>query len=137
MVLVDGREAERYIDRRSSSVQIAPFPEIAMRARKLLLRVYGERSGGQWSLVSLDFALAAQADTLEEAKTLLESQIAEYVTDALVGDDKAHAEELLSRRAPLKYWVKYGIARIIQKINGSKNGDRAFKETMPLVPAHA
>lgn len=33
----------------------------------LLVRIYGERHGDHWALVSLDFGLAAQGATLDEA----------------------------------------------------------------------
>ena len=38
-----------------------------MKNLPLVLRVYGERSNGQWSLICLDFNLAVQADTLPQA----------------------------------------------------------------------
>ena len=79
-----------------------------MKPPRLLLRIYGEQTDGQWSLINLEFSLAAQAETFEEAQRILESQIKEYVHDALVGEDRAYARELLTeRRAPAKYWIKY------------------------------
>lgn len=107
-----------------------------MKPSRLLLRIYGEQTDGQWSLINLEFSLAAQAETFEEAQRILESQIKEYVHDALVGEDRAYARELLTeRRAPAKYWIKYwfGIARI--RLFGRAEGSKAFTEPMPLVPA--
>lgn len=107
-----------------------------MKSTCLLLKIYGEKSDGQWSLINLDFCLAAQADTLEGAKILLESQIKEYIADALQGRDKAHAQGLLSRRAPLKYWAKWWIGALRARLFGHSNSrQEAFCEPLPLVPA--
>ncbi|MES2164545.1 MAG: hypothetical protein V4476_25605 [Pseudomonadota bacterium] len=108
-----------------------------MKTSRLLLRFYGEKMDGQWSLINLEFSLAVQAETLEEARRILESQIKEYVRDALVGEDRTFARELLTaRRAPAKYWIKYwlGIAR--RRLFGRTNGnEKAYTEPLPLVPA--
>lgn len=107
-----------------------------MKANRLLLKIYGEKCDSQWSLISLDFSLAAQADTIEEAKSILESQIKEYLVDALNGPDKEHAHVLLSRRAPVKYWVKWWAEIIRAKLVGRSNQrEEAFCEPLPLVPA--
>ena len=47
----------------------------------------------------IDFTLAAQADTLSEARRKLHDQIVSYVAEAMT-IDSAHAGELLTRRAP-------------------------------------
>lgn len=105
-----------------------------MRADQLLIRVYAEQEGKQWSLVTLDFGLAAQAETFAEAKNLLEIQIREYLQDALVGQDREYAEQLLSRRAPAVYWIKYYLVRFLGKFS-SGGGPKAFKKSMSLTPA--
>jgi len=78
-----------------------------MKINTLILRCYARYHEGQWIAFCLDFDLAAQADTFEQAKTKLESMIKEYVFDALVGEDKGYAEQLLTRKAPLFEWLKY------------------------------
>lgn len=109
-----------------------------MNAPKLLLRVYGERKDGQWTVMCLDFSLAAQADTLEEAQKLLSAQIVHYVKDATVGRDKEHAGELLRRRAPVKYWAKFYFLKLWQLLAHRRLGRRAADfQAMPLVPAGA
>ncbi|MGA7781127.1 MAG: hypothetical protein WCA85_25935 [Paraburkholderia sp.] len=107
-----------------------------MRANELILHCLGRKEGDQWVVMSLEFSLAAQADSLEQAKAMLQSQIREYLTDALIGQDKAHAEELLSRRAPLKYWAQYWLARCIRGI-GNHTLVKTFRQPLPLAPAHA
>lgn len=108
-----------------------------MKAEKLLLRVYGERQDGQWTLLCLDFSLAAQSESLEEAQRLLSEQIAHYVSDATVGVDKEHAEHLLTRRAPLKYWLKFYWQAFWSHIDGQARSRRAVRTAIPLVPAGA
>lgn len=107
-----------------------------MKPNDLILHCLGRKEGDQWIVMSLEFSLAAQAETLEQAQHLLHSQITEYLTDALVGQDREHAAELLSRRAPLKYWVIYWVARCIRNI-GNHKIVKTFREPMPLAPAHA
>lgn len=106
-----------------------------MKPASLLLRVYGEKSEGQWSLVNLEFSLAAQADTLEEARSILESQIKEYLHDALVGQDRPYAAELLRRPAPAKYWIKYWMSQAREVFSHSGSKEKAYREALPMVPA--
>lgn len=109
-----------------------------MKARKLLLRVYGECREQQWTLLCLDFSLAAQAESLPEAQRLLSEQIAHYIADATVGQDQDHADVLLRRPAPLKYWVKFYYhclrARVLHHPLRTR---RAELRPLPLVPAGA
>jgi hypothetical protein len=107
-----------------------------MKATRLILRIYGEKSDGQWSLICLDFSLAAQADTIEEAKAILRSQIREYLMDAVMGQDREYAFQLLSRRAPLKYWLKWWYGLAVRCIVGHADKQhKAYRQAMPLVPA--
>lgn len=107
--------------------------------KPLLLRVYGERNDGQWVLMSLDFSLCVQADTLEEAEKKLREQVGMYIKDATVGPDQEHAESLLMRRAPLKFWAKFYFYRFVFWItgNGKKHSHAAGFNPMPLVPVVA
>lgn len=107
-----------------------------MKADRLLLKIYGEQNEGQWSLICLDFSLAAQADTLNEAKSLLETQIKEYLQDALSGQDREHARALLSRRAPLKYWAKWWFGTSLNWLGlHTSQREDTRKMPIPLVPA--
>lgn len=107
-----------------------------MKSRDLILHCLGRKENDQWVVMSLEFSLAAQADTLDQAKRLLESQVFEYLKDALVGQDREHAAELLTRRAPLKYWAMYWLASCIRNI-GNHKFVKTFRQAMPLAPAHA
>ncbi|WP_405126776.1 hypothetical protein [Ralstonia pseudosolanacearum] len=108
-----------------------------MKASGLLLKVYGERENDQWTFVCLDFSLAAQGSTINEARQKLEEQIFEYIREATVGEDKEHAATLLRRRAPLKYYAKWYLGMTLLRLFGRKSShEQAFRESVPMVPAH-
>ena len=81
-----------------------------MKSEQLLVRCLAQRKGDLWEAFSIDFGLAAQADTLEEARQKLESQIFDYLHGIFCGDDRAFAEQLLTRKAPLPIRIKYAFA---------------------------
>ncbi|MDD2724937.1 MAG: DUF1902 domain-containing protein [Methylovulum sp.] len=104
-----------------------------MTPNQLIIKCYAEQEADCWVAVCLDFNLAAQGDSFEEVKTKLEAMIAEYVFDALAGEDKPYAAQLLSRRAPLSSWLKYYFIKL--KITLLHGTGRVFDETLPLIPA--
>lgn len=104
-----------------------------MTPQELIIKCYAEKQHDCWVAVCLDFTLAAQGDSYDEVKTKLEAMITEYVYDALVGEDKQYASQLLSRTAPLSSWVKYYLI-LIKNVLFHGDG-RTFAETMPLRPA--
>ena len=85
-----------------------------IKPSRLVLRCYAEKVDNQWQAFCLDFTLAAQADSFEQARRKLEKMILAYVYDALAGEDRQHAGELLTRRAPLKYWAKYWMGTLLE-----------------------
>ena len=105
-----------------------------MNARKLIVNCYAEYKEYQWQAFCLDFTLAAQDDTFEGAKAKLESMIKEYVYDALVGEDKDYADQLLNRRSPFMEWVKYYLLQFKVKLWHAQDNLQYFKETLPLTP---
>lgn len=104
-----------------------------MTPEQLIVKCYAEQEGDCWVAVCLNFNLAAQGDSFEEVKTKLEAMLAEYVYDALVGEDKPYAAQLLSRRAPLSTCLKYYFIKL--KITVLHSAERVFDEIMPLIPA--
>jgi predicted RNase H-like HicB family nuclease len=104
-----------------------------MRPKELIIKCYAEREEDVWVALCLDFNIAAQGDSFEEVKTKLESMIFEYVHDALEGEDKRYANQLLTRRAPFWAWARYYIKSL--KIRICHSRDHIFNETMPLRPA--
>jgi hypothetical protein len=87
-----------------------------------ILKCYAKYDEGQWIANCLDFDLAAQADSFEAAKTKLENMIKEYVFDALVGEDKDYAQQLLSRKAPLLEWLKYYFYLVMCRFTHARKG---------------
>jgi len=111
-----------------------------MHPRHLLVRCYAKRDADLWLAVCLDFALAAQADTLDEARHKLDAQIRDYLHDALAGTDRMHAGQLLARRAPLSFWMEYWALRAgyaLKKMFRRQRPGHAFpfSEVLPMVPA--
>lgn len=105
-----------------------------MTPSSLFVRVLGDHRNGQWSLLCLDFDLAAQADTLDEAQARLREQIKEYLHDALEGEDVPFARDLLLRRAPARYWLIYYAVSLFEKF--AQSASRISRRVpLPLVPA--
>ena len=103
----------------------------------LIVRVFAERKGNQWQAFTLELGLAAQADTLPEVKRKLESMILSYVTDALTGEDREHAYELMTRRATWRVYLNYYALNALHYITHfwDHSKDRIFyTEPMPLEP---
>lgn len=112
-----------------------------IRTRNLMLRCYANKDGDQWQAFCIDMCLAAQGDSFHEVKQKLERMMAEYVYDALAGEDREYAEQLLNRKAPLSQRLTYHVIWLLHRIGVFRDGlHKLFKEPMPLVPqshAHA
>lgn len=111
-----------------------------MKPNELILRCYAEQDGGSWFAMCLDLNLYARGDSFEDARASLHAIIADYVYEALT-KDSAHAEELLNRRAPLNFWLRYYCAKAILYTKGKLHmaKDAAitlFTEPLPVAPAH-
>lgn len=105
------------------------------RPRCLILRGFAEQKEGQWQAFCLDLCLAAQDDTLEGAHQKLIDMICEYVYDATVGEDKEHAAQLLTRKAPFEQWLKYYRYLFLSKIGAFKDHTRKLlSDPLPLAP---
>jgi hypothetical protein len=106
-----------------------------MRPEDLLLRCYANKHNDQWQAFCIDLSLAAQGDDFPEVKRKLESMIAEYVYDALAGEDRDYAEQLLNRTAPFKQVATYHYYTLMYQIGVFKDGiHRLFKSPLPLIP---
>lgn len=100
--------------------------------KKLLLRCLALEKRKYWVAICIDLDLTAQATTLAQARKLLNSQIHSYVADA-VNVDADYAEYLLKRRAPLRYFAMYYMARLIH----ATKHRQGYQAAMPLVPMGA
>jgi hypothetical protein len=118
-------------DRIENTVRL---PDVESISLDLLVRCYAEQYGDQWQAFSLEFGLAAQADTLQEARRKLDSMIEWYVHDALT-EDREHAGELLSRRAPLSAFARFYLYRALNRFVGDKKQHHpTFNEPVPMAP---
>jgi hypothetical protein len=101
-----------------------------------VVRCLLERKGNQWQAFSLEFGLAAQGESAQEVKRKLESMIEWYVRDALVGEDREHAYELLVRRKArwpifLRYYLAWAASHIVML---RTRFGMIYREAMPLEP---
>lgn len=110
-----------------------------MKTSDLVLRCYAEREqDGTWFAICLDLNLAVQADSAKAAKAKLHAQIVQYVKDALTVD-REYFSDLLPRRAPIGFFVRYYFIKTLCALRGfdrgRKSAKRVFKENLPVVPA--
>lgn len=87
------------------------------------LRCMAYFQDGLFIAACLDLSLAAQGDSLQEAKEKLESQIKDYL-DEIVAEPE-YARQLFRRRAPLSMWLKYWsipVANLWRRIFKARNG---------------
>jgi len=108
-----------------------------IQAKNLMLRCYANKRGDQWQAFCIDLCLAAQGDSFKEVKHKLDQMMLEYVYDALAGEDREFAEQLLSRKAPLSQIATYHCIALMHRVGLLRDGiHKLFKEPMPLVPQH-
>lgn len=98
----------------------------------LVLRCMALRKNGYWVAMCLDLDLAVQADTAEQAKSLLREQMRSYVTEAFTVDAE-HTVQLLTRKAPRRYFAMY---YAIKWLNHAK-GWLSYEAAMPMALAKA
>lgn len=94
----------------------------------LTVRCLVESKQGEWQAFSLEFGLAAQGETLEDAKRRLDAMLQSYIHDALVGEDRAHAHDLLSRRATWRVYLRYYLSLLFDGASSSK----IYRDPLPL-----
>jgi len=106
-----------------------------MQSNPFYVRCYARREAAHWVAVCIDLGLAVQGDTCAEVKSKLEAQMNDYVHDALT-TDRAHAADLLRRKAPLRQRVEYYLTCLMQTVFGWREPRtrQAFEELV-AVPA--
>jgi hypothetical protein len=123
------------MDNDTGMEKAAMSPTIRRSPMSLFVHCIAYQSQGQWQAFSCEFGLAAQADTFLAARHKLDAMITDYIHDALVGEDREHARELMSRRGPLSVYAKYYAARAKHWIQSASDGGlRTFCEPMRLAP---
>jgi hypothetical protein len=115
----------------------SPGPRMAPAS--LIVHCLYEKIGDQWQAFSLEFGLAAQADTYPEAQGKLDEMVRSYVFDALVGEDREHASELLARRATAEVYLKYYMtlsANLLRRLFGgeSRSIRGTYERPLPMTP---
>lgn len=99
-----------------------------------ILRCYAKKEQAQWVAVCIDLGLAAQADSLEQAKRKLESMVETYIQEA-VTIHRQYAKQLLTRKATLSQRLEYYVIKLGCQLTGfiqPQNPKRAvlFTENM-------
>lgn len=106
-----------------------------MKSQDLIVRCLARRQGKVWEAFCLDFSLAAQGSTLDEARTKLHAQIESYVRDALTVD-REHAALLLQRKAPLRDRAIFWLLEMLDGLS-NKAPSKPYTEPIPMMPITA
>ena len=108
-----------------------------MKPSDLVLRCYAVQDGEAWVASCIDLCLAAQGESFPDAKLKLELMIFDYVEEAVVGEDRDFAGQLLNRKAPFSEWVRYYSYFAMYRIGALKNDiHKLFTEALPLGPCN-
>lgn len=106
-----------------------------VKLKSLVLRCYAEKDqDGSWFTLCLDLNLYARGDSFEHSRQKLHSVIVSYLKDAIAGPEKEYFGDLVPRRAPLYFWMKYFYILCCVKLR-DVTSVRRFIEALPLVPA--
>ena len=104
-----------------------------MKPQDLVVRCYATKHDDLWVAVCIDLSLAVQGASVAEVQGKLNAQITEYVHDALAGDDRPYAADLLRRKAPLAQQLHYYSLVARSKLHIAKNHlYTLFDEIVPL-----
>lgn len=105
--------------------------------REVVLRCLLEQDEpDSWFAICLDLNVYARAGNAGQARACLHREIASYLEQAYTSDRENFAD-LVPRRAPLRFWARFYLAVLQDRIGGPKSANaEGFRETVPLVPAH-
>jgi hypothetical protein len=126
-----------YRDVEQRETVLAPRTAPVPSKFQFVIRIVAEHDGDQWQAFSLEFGLAAQADTFPEVKQKLESMIRSYLLDALEGEDREHAYELLTRKGTWKVYAKYyfcSVTSLLGNISGKSKEHIIYDKKLPMEP---
>jgi hypothetical protein len=115
-----------------------------MRKSQLILRCFAQQDpDGSWFAMCLDLNLYARAGSLPEVKEQLREIMAEYIREAAT-EDREYADDLLGRRTPVRFWLRYYWYKFLIFIFGRGHrggndqkpaGHLPYKSPLPMVPA--
>jgi hypothetical protein len=103
----------------------------------IFVRCLIEHKDTQWQGFSLEYGLAVQGISKHDVKRRLEGAILSYVYDALVGEDREHADQLLTRRAVPAVYLRYYLYKLGSLFSfGNKNASehKVYREPLALEP---
>lgn len=119
-----------------------------IRPQDLVLRCYAERErDGTWFTICIDLNLYARGDSMEEAREKLHAFILRYIREAFE-EDRAHFFDLVPRRAPLYFRMRWQYIKLmckLQRLFDNDNNNRLkpgsnsipFKEQLPVTAVAA
>lgn len=99
------------------------------------IRCLIKNEGHLYVAMSLDFGLAAQADSVEAARNKLIQQIEEYLREANE-EDAEFKDRLLSRKGPWSWFVLYYLIYLMSKLHIELEKFFAFVEVTPNYMHH-
>jgi len=105
--------------------------ETSMKIRCLI-----KKDGDLYIAMSLEFGLAAQADSVEEAQEKLHQQIEEYIQEANE-EDVIYREKLLARKGNFSLFILYYFAYGLSKLSIKFRNFRDFIDSAPRSMHHA
>ena len=113
-----------------------PQPTAEIRPIQLVVHCLIERVGDQWQGFSLEFGLAVQGESCLDVRRKLGIILECYVRDALCGEDREHAYDLLVRRnATWRVYLRYyrvWLAQHVATFMTASNHAMIYREPLPL-----
>lgn len=103
-----------------------------MSNKNILFRCYAYKEESDWVAINIDFTLATQGETFEEVEKKMVAMVQEYILDAAT-TDREYAEELLNRRAPMKFWVRYYYYSLLFQFHLLRDDRQLFYVAIPYV----
>lgn len=111
-----------------------------MAKPEIRLRCYAQRDeDGSWFAICLDLNLYARDESFERVRAKLDRFMREYMAEAL-GPDRDHLADLYPRRAPLRFWLRYGAVALRDLIVRRRDDDHCDGGAVPFsehLPLHA
>ncbi len=116
-----------------------PLAQIGQARFSLSVRCLLQKRGQVWQAFTLEYGLAVQGDSEKDVRARLDRVICSYVHDAVFGDEREYAEDLLLRRATRAIYVKYYAYKLLshvprllfEKVVGP--GAQAYSEPLALM----
>lgn len=100
--------------------------------QKPILHCYIEKdTNGSWFAICIDLNLCLNASSSSEAKTQLLEMIHAYIKEAATSD-RPHFDDLIPRRAPVRFVLKYYWYWFLNHIANFKKKFDIFTERYPI-----